>query len=471
MSQKVHIINVKHSGSPVYIGLKSGNNSYTCNPQSIMEWLCNGYRTRFNQHRSTRCSYDAYGNLIPIGTTVIDIKDSQARQDYSFLSAIPSMIIQATERKENEEWFSAVKRKKTSGGHMPRFKSRKMWDMQFVCWSRGTTFHRTGKRTGVIIISGQNSQGKVAQKHASRRWKIIIRVKLSQDIREYTSILVNWTQRSVVFINSPAPIKHKNSDDTTSEKIIGCDRGGVIALATSDDMSYTYDKNKMSQWDGKRKFHQRKMSKARHRAYKSGGSESVSSVTRGTTYKHHKEQAAKYQRKISRYKKAWAQEVTTTIVKNNDTIVLENLNVSSMTSKGGARKRGLNRTFLSSIPSTIAHMLEYKCLLNNRRLVYIPAAYTSQRCYSCGYTHKENRESQAVFLCKKCNHTDNADSNAAKNIRGLYMFLIEGTDLPAYSSMNGSGEIIKPTIPKGMIDVFYRGSLDDAIDPSTYIGS
>lgn len=29
---------------------------------------------------------------------------------------------------------------------------------------------------------------------------------------------------------------------------------------------------------------------------------------------------------------------------------------------------------------------------------------------------QENRESQAVFLCKKCDHEDNADHNAAVNI-------------------------------------------------------
>lgn len=41
---------------------------------------------------------------------------------------------------------------------------------------------------------------------------------------------------------------------------------------------------------------------------------------------------------------------------------------------------------------------------------------TSRRCSSCGHVAQENRESQAVFLCKKCGHSDNADHNAAINI-------------------------------------------------------
>ena len=48
--------------------------------------------------------------------------------------------------------------------------------------------------------------------------------------------------------------------------------------------------------------------------------------------------------------------------------------------------------------------------------VRVNPAYTSQRCNECGHTAKENRESQAVFLCQRCEHTDHADTNAAKNI-------------------------------------------------------
>ena len=49
--------------------------------------------------------------------------------------------------------------------------------------------------------------------------------------------------------------------------------------------------------------------------------------------------------------------------------------------------------------------------------VEVPAAYTSQRCHQCGHTARENRESQAVFSCKACAWTGNADTNAAVNVR------------------------------------------------------
>jgi putative transposase len=47
--------------------------------------------------------------------------------------------------------------------------------------------------------------------------------------------------------------------------------------------------------------------------------------------------------------------------------------------------------------------------------------FTSQQCHVCGHTAADNRDSQAVFRCKRCGHADHADANAARNIlaRGL----------------------------------------------------
>lgn len=49
-------------------------------------------------------------------------------------------------------------------------------------------------------------------------------------------------------------------------------------------------------------------------------------------------------------------------------------------------------------------------------LIKVDPKFTSQKCSCCGHIEKENRESQALFVCKKCNHTSNADYNASVNI-------------------------------------------------------
>ncbi|HUG84950.1 MAG TPA: zinc ribbon domain-containing protein, partial [Euzebya sp.] len=51
-----------------------------------------------------------------------------------------------------------------------------------------------------------------------------------------------------------------------------------------------------------------------------------------------------------------------------------------------------------------------------RRVWTVPAANTSRRCFKCSHTAKENRASQAAFVCVSCGHQANADINAARNI-------------------------------------------------------
>ena len=47
----------------------------------------------------------------------------------------------------------------------------------------------------------------------------------------------------------------------------------------------------------------------------------------------------------------------------------------------------------------------------------VQSEYTSKRCPVCGCIEDENRLSQEEFCCVKCGHKDNADHNAAVNIR------------------------------------------------------
>lgn len=60
--------------------------------------------------------------------------------------------------------------------------------------------------------------------------------------------------------------------------------------------------------------------------------------------------------------------------------------------------------------------IEYKAQILGIPIEYVRPEYTSQTCFLCKHTEKENRVSQAEFLCKKCGNKDHADINAAKNI-------------------------------------------------------
>ena len=70
MSQKVKITGVKHVGASVYLGNdKYGNEKYSRNPERIVEWLCDGWRYRFNEFRAVRPTRK-YTGKDPKGTSV-----------------------------------------------------------------------------------------------------------------------------------------------------------------------------------------------------------------------------------------------------------------------------------------------------------------------------------------------------------------------------------------------------------------
>lgn len=68
--------------------------------------------------------------------------------------------------------------------------------------------------------------------------------------------------------------------------------------------------------------------------------------------------------------------------------------------------------------------LRYKCQAQGIEIVCVDPKYTSQTCNACGYCVKKNRH-KGQFLCRRCHMRDNADVNAAKNIRDKYFLSMQ----------------------------------------------
>ncbi|MFI0406689.1 RNA-guided endonuclease InsQ/TnpB family protein [Actinomadura sp. 3N508] len=120
----------------------------------------------------------------------------------------------------------------------------------------------------------------------------------------------------------------------------------------------------------------------------------------------------------------WVEKTSTELARRFDVIAVEDLNVAAMTRSargtleapgtGVRAKAGLNRGILAHGWGRLAARLEHK---PPGRLIRVDPACTSQTCHSWGHRAPENRESQAVFRCVACGHRDNADVNAARDIR------------------------------------------------------
>lgn len=107
-------------------------------------------------------------------------------------------------------------------------------------------------------------------------------------------------------------------------------------------------------------------------------------------------------------------------------IYVEDLQVSaiSKSAKGTAeehgknvkQKSGLNRAILDKSWFEFRRQLAYKLAWNGGFLFAVPPQNTSRTCPCCGYTAKENRQTQADFGCVECGYTENADVVGALNI-------------------------------------------------------
>ena len=122
-------------------------------------------------------------------------------------------------------------------------------------------------------------------------------------------------------------------------------------------------------------------------------------------------------------------EWANTVAKSNDHVGIEHLQNINMrgsakgqneaAGKNVAAKRGLNRALAETAPGYQTDAFRAACIRHGTLYRLVPAAWTSTTCSDCGYNDSRNRESQAVFLCRRCGCAANADGNAGHVIRLL----------------------------------------------------
>ena len=106
-----------------------------------------------------------------------------------------------------------------------------------------------------------------------------------------------------------------------------------------------------------------------------------------------------------------------------DVLGLETLRVTTMGTSarahgktGVSAKNALNRKLRKALWGFTRATLENAFKTAGNEIVYVPAAYSSQTCSRCGHIDSKNRNGRD-FLCMDCAHVDDADENAACNIR------------------------------------------------------
>ena len=194
-----------------------------------------------------------------------------------------------------------------------------------------------------------------------------------------------------------------------SNEIIGLDMGVNVLAAFSDGSNV--EKTELHKETFK-KYEDRKKELQQELARRQQG---------GSNWKKTKNKLARFSHKIADARKDFLHKASNTITKNHGIIAIEGLNIESMVERvkgeGAGRQSKLSKDILDQGWYMFRSQLEYKAVWRGGFVKAVDPAGTSRTCNKCQYEDKANRLTQATFKCLSCGHTDNADTNAAKNIR------------------------------------------------------
>ena len=122
---------------------------------------------------------------------------------------------------------------------------------------------------------------------------------------------------------------------------------------------------------------------------------------------------AKAYEKISNQRKDFLQKLSTKLVKENDLIVVENLNSTNL-----RKNRNLSKAIEDASWHSFVRMIQYKSLFYKKVFVKTGRFYpSSQLCSNCGFQNKEVKNLKIrKWTCPVCGSIHDRDVNAAKNI-------------------------------------------------------
>lgn len=310
-----------------------------------------------------------------------------------------------TEARSTLSWLRA-------GSQTVQQQALRDFDRALRNWWTGTQrhprFREKGVREGFQIV-GRHA---LEVEKLNRKWSRVripkvgwVKFRRTRSLRPWKSYRVKRTMDGkwhIAFASIPDPIPAPSNGE-----VVGIDRGVRVTMALSTGEMWEIPRPSMRQAERRLRLERelarrQKKSKRRERT---------------------RRELARHRRHHGSTRKDFVEKATTDVARRFDIIRIEDLRIEQMTKSNRGtvdrpgrsvrQKTAWNRSIRQSGWGLIDRRLHDKA---PGRVEKINPRHTSQRCSLCGHTAPENRESQAVFRCKSCAHTANADVNAAMNI-------------------------------------------------------
>lgn len=121
---------------------------------------------------------------------------------------------------------------------------------------------------------------------------------------------------------------------------------------------------------------------------------------------------AKMHKRIANKRSDFLHKLSTKIIRENQTIVVEDLNISGM-----LKLKKLSKSISDASWSEFLRQLKYKASWYGRNIIEIDRWFpSSKRCSECGHILDSLKLDVRSWICTQCNVKHDRDINAAKNI-------------------------------------------------------
>ena len=301
------------------------------------------------------------------------------KKEVSWIADVPAQTLQAVVERLELAYQSFFR-----GGGFPK-------------WANKRWFNSLTLKQGVKVLGSNKIQiPKLGELKFFNDSLIQGKVKTAQIIKELTG----W------YICVQFEANHIQTKIGSEKQAIGIDLG-IASFATLSNGSDIANPKLFTKYERKLRLANRSL------ARKKKGSASWQKQAHKTALLHNK---------IKNVRKDFLHKQSTAIANQYSLVFLEDLKIKNMSksAKGNAEehgknvnaKAGLNRSILDCGWGMFGAFLAYKTTV-----IKVDAKYTSQTYNVCGHKSKENRLTQAKFTCVSCGHKENADLNAAKNIK------------------------------------------------------
>ena len=254
------------------------------------------------------------------------------------------------------------------------------------------------------IKTYENTRG--LQRKVAKGMARIIRATISRGFNY-------WHVSFTVYEKKHIPETHRNPGS-----VVGIDMGvgnHVIVAANphGDEVMRRGLPTTISDHDRRIRHLQRKMSR-KH------GPDKRMKTTPSNRWIRANNQVRKYHNTMANVRRDFAAKAAHDVAKNYETVVIEDLNVRAMMTRGGAYKRGLNRAIAQASLADLRRRITYKTHWNGGVTIVADRWFPSSKtCSGCGEVKSKLSLSEREYMCYRCGVVVDRDLNAATNLAKL----------------------------------------------------